>query len=137
LRFILQIALWASRMASISRLDFSNLLFLTFIGSRSATKLILSILVIHFIRTYCKKPYKISKFVPQLKSCEMTSFRTPTRFSYFLNKKLISVPILPKVPILPNCYIAPQVIILILILKVKFTFLILFKNSNRNYLRDK
>jgi hypothetical protein len=61
LRFLLQIILWTSWMTSFSRLNFPNLLLSTFIWLRLAEYLILRILMILFIRTYCKTSYKIEK----------------------------------------------------------------------------
>ena len=64
------------------KLNFPNYRFWIFVGSSLEEYLILHILVFHFILTYCKLPYQIKK-----KGKIMTSFRTPTSFSY-LNEKL-------------------------------------------------
>ena len=61
LRFLLQITLWASWMTSFSKLESPNLLLSTYIELRSVKNLVLRILVIKFIWTYCQSSYKIEK----------------------------------------------------------------------------
>ena len=85
-------------MTSFLGLNFLNPLFSSFIQFRLVEYLIIRILVIHFIRTYCETPYKIKKNVRH-----MTSFLTPTRFSD-LNQNVVSVPMSPNVSISPKFF---------------------------------
>ena len=76
---------------SFSGLNFPNLPFSNFIWLRLAEYLILRILMIHFVRTYCETSYKIKK-------CSMLLIQTPTRFSFLLTNFFISILMSPKMP---------------------------------------
>ena len=79
-------------IAEFSEIKISRFIFLTFIWLGFAELLILRIMVIHFVRTYRKTPYKIEKLFDKWRHFERL------RVFHFLNKILNFVHIWPNDP---------------------------------------